>query len=601
MQTIKNLLSSSKDALLNVLWDADPQLTSILNKKQEIETTRDEVFSHLNDLERKYFNVLDSKGLTDENVLNRNSAKECIRVLKNIFRTENELLTDFSVLKTLMGLAQNKEENFQNVSEGFLCELIYLFRGINSRFQTSLRKLTENNVAQADRSERLDFYSSKMLDCFAKMKKGTDSSILENQKSVKKEILSKFHGTNEDWYDYKWHLSNIITDRETVESIVKLEKDEIEGLKKAEQYDIPIQITPYYLSLFNHSGRTEFDRTLRAQVIPTVEYCQSIKNNRDSGIDHDFMDEKKTSPVPGITRRYPSIVILKPYDSCPQICVYCQRNWEITSIKDASFWDTKMDNALDWISNNKNINEVLVTGGDPLTLNDDQIGLILQQLSDMAHIERIRIGTRTPVTLPSRFTPSLLNILSLYHEWGKREIAIVTHFEHPLEITPEVIDSVKKIKNCGINIYNQTVFTYYNSRRYEYSFLRKTLKQTGIDPYYLFNTKGKEETIDFRVPVARIEQERKEEGRLLPGLCRTDEPVFNVPRLGKSHLRAWQEHEPIMILPDGKRVFRFYPWDSSLVFEDAYLYTDVSIYDYLMRLKNEGEDVDEYESIWYYF
>jgi lysine 2,3-aminomutase len=103
------------------------------------------------------------------------------------------------------------------------------------------------------------------------------------------------------------------------------------------------------------------------------------------------------------------------------------------------------------------------------------------------------------------------------------------------------------------------------------------------------------------VPIARIEQERKEEARLLPGLVRTDEPVFNVPRLGKSHLRAGQDHELVMILPDGKRVYRFYPWDSRLSFENDYLYTDVPIYDYLLRLYRDKENVDGYESIWYYF
>ncbi len=102
-----------------------------------------------------------------------------------------------------------------------------------------------------------------------------------------------------------------------------------------------------------------------------------------------------------------------------------------------------------------------------------------------------------------------------------------------------------------------------------------------MTPITAFSTKGKEETIDFRVPIARIEQERREEARLQPGLVRTDEPVFNVPRLGKSHLRAWQDHEVIMILPDGRRIYRFYSWEVRLVTSLDYLYTDTSIYDYL--------------------
>ena len=254
-----------------------------------------------------------------------------------------------------------------------------------------------------------------------------------------------------------------------------------------------------------------------------------------------------------------------------------------------------------WIKKNKHITEVLVTGGDPLTLDNEYILSLLKKLHDIKHIERIRIGTRTLVTLPFRIDDKFIKILKKFNKLGKKEICIITHFEDASEITYDVLDAVKKIKRAGINIYNQQVFTYFNSLKYKTCFLRKALKLSGIDPYYSFNTKGKEETIDFRVPIARIEQERKEEARLLPGIVRTDEHVFNVPKLGKSHLRSWQEHEIIMILQDGSRVYRFYPWESMLLLIEDYLYTDVPIYNYIKRLENDGEDVEEYKSIWYYF
>jgi len=103
------------------------------------------------------------------------------------------------------------------------------------------------------------------------------------------------------------------------------------------------------------------------------------------------------------------------------------------------------------------------------------------------------------------------------------------------------------------------------------------------------------------VPIARIEQERREEARLQPGLVRTDDPVFNVPKLGKSNLRAWQDHEVIMVRLDGSRVYRFYSWEVRLLTALDYLYTDVPIYDYLKRLSRDGENVSDYISIWYYF
>ncbi|HQK79572.1 MAG TPA: KamA family radical SAM protein, partial [Syntrophales bacterium] len=341
---------------------------------------------------------------------------------------------------------------------------------------------------------------------------------------------------------------------------------------------------------------------VRAQVIPSAAYCRSVAESRAKGFDMDFMGEKSTSPIDGITRRYPEIVILKPFNACPQICVYCQRNWEIKSIDDeVQMSREKVREAIAWIADHESITEVLVTGGDPLTLKNDYLDNLLGEIAAIKHVDRIRIGTRVPVTLPFRINDGFLAVLAKYHEWGKREIAIVTHFEHPTEMTEEALEVIKKLKNAGINIYNQQVFTYFNSRKFETCLLRRVLKLCGVDPYYSFSTKGKEETVDFRVPIARIEQERTEEARLLPGLIRTDEPVFNLPRLGKSQLKAWQDHEVIMILPDGRRVYRFYSWEVRLVTARDYLYTDIPIYDYLKRLDADGENVADYSTIWYYF
>ena len=122
-----------------------------------------------------------------------------------------------------------------------------------------------------------------------------------------------------------------------------------------------------------------------------------------------------------------------------------------------------------------------------------------------------------------------------------------------------------------------------------------------MTPYYTFNTKGKEETDDFRVPIARLMQEQKEEARLMPGTVRTDEIVFNVPGLGKNYLKATQHHDLIAVLPDGQRVYEFHPWEKKLALADTYLYKDVPIYNYLQRLRADGEDTTDYRTIWYYY
>jgi lysine 2,3-aminomutase len=259
--------------------------------------------------------------------------------------------------------------------------------------------------------------------------------------------------------------------------------------------------------------------------------------------------------------------VFKPFHACAQICVYCQRNWEVrdASCPTAAAGRQQMANAIRWISENEGLREILITGGDPLMLPDAKLDWLLGELRRIPHIERIRVGSRVPVVLPMRITPQLVRILEAHQDPPGMTICLVTHVEHGYELTPD------------------------------------TARATGIDPYYCFNTKGKEETRFFRVPVARILQERKEEARLTPGTVRTDEPVFNLPRLGKNHLRAGQDHHVIGLRPDGGRVYEFLPWEKGLAPAPSYVYRDVPIYDYLRRLARRGERPGDYRNIWYYF
>jgi len=200
-----------------------------------------------------------------------------------------------------------------------------------------------------------------------------------------------------------------------------------------------------------------------------------------------------------------------------------------------------------------------------------------------------------------RITSALAHALGALRDPGRREVAIVTHVEHPYEITPEMVVAVDRLRRSGIGVYNQLVFSFFVSRRFEAAKLRMLLRVAGIDPYYTFVPKGKAETHAYRVPLARILQEQKEEARLLPGLRRTDEPVYNVPGLGKNYLRAFQHRDLISVLPSGARVYDFHPWEKGIASCDPYVAADVPIVEYLQRLQDLGEDPAEYASIWYYF
>ncbi len=605
---MKKLLTLSRKDLVTRLWAADPNIRRMLRDSKHVEEARHLLFDYFNALDRSMFNMKPGTYFSNMNIIEKRNAKECIRVFANTIRTENEFLTGASPLTLLCDLAQEKEGALDKVSEAFLCEYLSLFQGITGKAGKHIKshdifRFKDGREAALIRSSQLDEYGTYIRKYMKRYRTGRDKALVRERLKLRDDILHHFGASEADWGNYIWHLKHVIRDLETLRSLVTLQPDEIEGIEAAQESGIPFEITPYYLSLFHKEGRCDHDRQVRAQVIPSARYCAGVVESARSGVDLDFMGEKSTSPIDGITRRYPEIVILKPYHSCPQICVYCQRNWEIKAMdqREVQLSRAKIREALDWIRDNESITEVLVTGGDPLTLRNDYLDWILGEIAAIAHVERIRIGSRIPVTLPFRINDGLLEIFRKYHQWGKRELAIVTHFEHAMEMTEDALAAVGKVKALGMNVYNQQVFTYYNSRRFETCLLRKVLKLSGIDPYYTFSTKGKEETVDFRVPIARIEQERREEARLLPGLVRTDEPVFNLPRLGKSNLRAWQDHEVIMILPDGRRMYRFYSWEVRLVTAFDYIYTDVPIYDYLQRLARDGENINEYETIWYHF
>lgn len=599
---MKALLQLSKEKLRELLFAEDAQLTRIFEQTKCRESLRRELWDYLDRREHSYFDLHSPEYPASMHVIEKNIALQCIHILKNILQSENEERCGCSALIILQKLYQADPPTLRKTRRGFFLEFLHLFRGMQGRsFLHETPRLSEEDINAENLGRLLDGYAWNMQAHFSNFRKGFDPERIGRQKKLQNKILTYFSADSEVWQDYRWHYRHIIRSEKALSDLIMLEKDEIRGIRKAKEYHIPFQITPYYLSLFNEEGRSREDRILRAQVIPGESYCKRVYENRQKNIDMDFMGEKDGSPVPGITRRYPNIVILKPFNSCPQICVYCQRNWEIRDMRETRVSGKDIRGALEWIRGNPNISEVLVTGGDPLMLSDDNLKMILKTLSGIPHVERIRIGTRMPVTLPFRFTDALINLLQSFNKPGEKELCLVTHVEDALELTPALLKISEKLRKAGLSIYNQQVFTYYNSLRFKTAYLRKILKLCGIDPYYLFNTKGKEETMDFRVPIARIEQERKEEARSQPGIMRSDEPVFNVPKLGKSNLRSWQNHDIIMILPDGKRVYRFYPWESMSLRVNDYLYTDVSICDYLQRLAKDGEDPDDYKSIWYYF
>lgn len=587
------------------LLSAIPQPFEIAKKAATLDEFRREIADYVHTM---HYEMFDDDDLSSESRIIR--VRDCARAINMAFIRQSEEKAQFSISQAISDISYKVPR--PDLSPAFYAEILYLFLGLqgkgpNPLFADSYLEPSrlEGREAALERSDQLDALSVEMYSQTNKYTDGLNEDSVNRRGMRKKHILQKLGATSENWKDWRWQFQNVLRDVNQIKNLLNLTPDEAAAIEKVRNNKIPFGITPYYLSLMDDDPDSGRDRSIRAQVIPPSTYIEQLASRDDKDKScFDFMCESDTSPIDLITRRYPEICIFKPFNTCPQICVYCQRNWEIEDamMPGALASDQKIMEAVSWIKAHPAIHEVLITGGDPFGMNDYDIDRIIALIADIPSVDRIRIGTRTLVTTPMRLTDTLADILAKYRIPGKRQVAVVTHVQHAYELTPETLAAIEKLRIRGIPVFNQLVYTFFVSRRFEAAFLRKTLTNCGIEPYYTFNTKGKEETIEYRVPIARLLQEQKEEARLFPGLVRTDEAVYNVPGMGKNYLRAVQHRDLISILPDGSRLYQFHPWEKNITKTlSTYIGQDVPILDYLNRLEDIGENTDDYSTIWYYF
>ena len=603
--------------LVERLWDEDSMIVERLARSETLDEARHRLLDYLGELEEGL-----RAGAFDLDRLEWSSALDAIFMFKNLLSPENEAIAEFSTLEQLWRLARGHED--EEMDPGFVDEFLHLFRAINGRSGIGHGWLDRESAGRAgsvedefprigrraaiERSQFLDGLADEVWRAVAAHPSGLDSEIVRKRGENRCRILAAFGATESDWNDPEWQAGHVLKGvggATRLQELVPLRSEEVAAVRLAVQYGIPWGITPYYLSLFDFESddRTE-DGQVRSQVIPPIHTVRRmIEHRQDRSRALDFMRERDTSPADRITRRYPTVAAFKVCDTCPQICTYCQRNWEISNamVFERLPMCADLDPAIAWFEEHPGITDVLLTGGDPLVLDESVLEYLLRRIAAMEHVRNIRIGSRVPVTIPMRITEALAERLGTYVAPGRRNLAFVTHVESAYEVTPELASAVDRLRRRGVQVYNQQVFTVETSRRFQAVANRVALRQVGIDPYYTFYTKGKEEHRDYLVPIARLLQERKEEARLLPGIFRTDEAVFNVPGLGKSHLRAKQDRELIAIRPDGRRVYLFHPWEKGIAPVGPWPYVDVSIRAYLERLVELSEDPSDYETIWTYY
>ena len=335
--------------------------------------------------------------------------------------------------------------------------------------------------------ERASQLKSRIED-YIKIRKQIPKGLeLENEISERKKlILSVLGGTEENWDDYKWQLSNRITDVEILSKILKLKDKEIEQIRQVEG-QFRWAISPYYLSLINPDDIVD---PIKLMSIPSIVELGDEQNDLDP------MGEEFTNPAGSITRRYPDRLIINVTNECAMYCRHCQRRRNIGQ-KDCHQPRELLQESIDYIRDNEEIRDVLITGGDPLTLSDNMLEWLISELRKIPHVDYIRLGSRTLVTMPPRVTDELCDILKKYHP-----IYINTHFNHPMEITKESKLACEKLANAGIPLGNQAVLLNgVNNNKFVMRCLNHELLKIRVKPYYIFHSKHVKGTKHFNTSI----------------------------------------------------------------------------------------------------
>jgi lysine 2,3-aminomutase len=273
------------------------------------------------------------------------------------------------------------------------------------------------------------------------------------------------------WKDWKWQVANRITSMEEISRIVNLSVEEEQAL--GESAGLPFAVTPYYASLLDPDDPTQ---GIRRTVIPTMR--ETITGFGEA---EDPLCEDECSPVPGVVHRYPDRVLFLATGMCASYCRYCTRSRLVTE-GHCQIGEGTWNGAIDYIAGNPGIRDVLISGGDPLTMADDKIEWLLGRLRQIRHVQILRIGTKVPVVLPQRITSRLVSILRRSHP-----LYINIHFIHPDEVTPECSTACVRLADTGIPLGSQTVLLKgVNDGVPLVRDLVHRLLEARVRPYYLY-------------------------------------------------------------------------------------------------------------------
>jgi lysine 2,3-aminomutase len=328
----------------------------------------------------------------------------------------------------------------------------------------------------------------------------------KNGKTAASEVVSNFvisesarafrdrffpQATDAEWNDWRWQVRNRIKDADMLERIVNLSEEEREAIQR-HTGPLPVGINPYYASLMDPNDPMQPLR--RTVVMVKDEY----KITPDEAADP--LGEDGHTVVPGLVHRYPDRVLFLVTGFCTVYCRYCTRSRMVGNPGGEYRFNTNQwDAALNYIADHPEIRDVLLSGGDPLTLADDRLEWLLSRLCQIPHVEFLRIGSKVPVVLPQRITPELTNMLKKYHP-----LWMSVHFNHPVELTPEVAQACTRLADAGIPLGSQTVLLKdVNDDVETMKRLNQGLLKIRVKPYYLYQCDPVAGSSHFRTSIQK--------------------------------------------------------------------------------------------------
>ncbi|MDP9034139.1 MAG: KamA family radical SAM protein [Myxococcota bacterium] len=314
--------------------------------------------------------------------------------------------------------------------------------------------------------------------------------------------VGRFASDSPEWRDWRWQIRHAVSAVEDLASALPLTASELAGALRAQHQGLPLGITPYYLSLID---REDASCPIRRQCVPDGLEAAEVPGDLA-----DPLGEVAHEVAPHLVQRYPDRVLLLATDRCAVYCRFCTRSRIVGAGHGAVSLDA-LSPALDWLKRHPEVKDVIVSGGDPLAVATERLTRLVAAVRAIPSVETIRLATRVPVTLPMRITPELVRALRPHHP-----IWVMTHFNHPKELTSESIAACVRLADGGFPVMNQTVLLRgINDDSSTLEALFRGLVRARVRPYYLLQTDPVRGTAHLRTPIARgVELMEQLQGRL---------------------------------------------------------------------------------------